>query len=210
MRGRFWTRANRTALAISLLLALITIGTLADLKASDWAAWVQAVGSIGAIVGAAAGLAWQMDRQHTMVLEHEARAEERTLKEHLAFFNFVLGQMSSLRSAAAQKGSFEDLRWELDVHREKRFLEPSLQVLAAQELHKVPGILTRYDLTQARMQLQEFYAAIQQCNAAIIDAGAHFKPSDARFAADRLAEIGDAFERSVNRFMEHMDREDGL
>ncbi|WP_092756716.1 hypothetical protein [Rhodoferax sp. OV413] len=39
-------------LSFAALLALVLCGSLADLNKSEWASWVQAVGSIGAIVGA--------------------------------------------------------------------------------------------------------------------------------------------------------------
>lgn len=51
---------NRVALLISTAFALVVIGVLSELKASDWASWVQAVGSVGAIVGAWLGIQWQL------------------------------------------------------------------------------------------------------------------------------------------------------
>ena len=74
-----WYRGRRMWLALGTVLALLLVWmcvrligtqTLRDLKAQDWAAWVQAIGSIGAIL-AAAGV---------VVLQHRLerkRADER-------------------------------------------------------------------------------------------------------------------------------------
>jgi len=68
---------NRIALAFSIAVSLLIIGIAVELKASDWASWVQAVGSIGAIVGAWLGIQSQL----------RANAEEKTAALRAAEFS---------------------------------------------------------------------------------------------------------------------------
>lgn len=56
---------------------------LTDLTSSEWAAWVQAVGSIAAIVGATWIAIWQSRRQHEVSLE-VLRTEHRLARTELA------------------------------------------------------------------------------------------------------------------------------
>ena len=46
---------------------------MSNLSTADWAAWVQAIGSIGAIVGTALTTRYQVRKQHTLTLESEKR-----------------------------------------------------------------------------------------------------------------------------------------
>lgn len=62
---------------------------LTDLTSAEWAAWVQAVGSIGAIVGATWIAIWQSRRQHEISLE-VIRTEHRLARTELARTLLVL------------------------------------------------------------------------------------------------------------------------
>ncbi|MEK8034989.1 hypothetical protein AACH06_29590 [Ideonella sp. DXS29W] len=56
---------------------------LTNLSSSEWAAWVQAVGSIAAIIGAAGIAVWQSRKQHQNSIEL-LRAENRFTRTELA------------------------------------------------------------------------------------------------------------------------------
>lgn len=57
---KFWERIGYSLFAIAGIAAVIGIGVAFDLGKSDWAAWVQAVGSIAAIFSAI----WISNNQH--------------------------------------------------------------------------------------------------------------------------------------------------
>lgn len=56
---------------------------LSDMTSSEWAAWVQAIGSIAAIFGAAGIAIWQSRKQHHSALEL-LRTEQRLSRTELA------------------------------------------------------------------------------------------------------------------------------
>lgn len=66
---RRWLRNG--ALVCAATAALITAGLRADLGKSDWAAWVQAIGSIAAIAAAAVTVTWQVGLQRRQQLRAE-------------------------------------------------------------------------------------------------------------------------------------------
>jgi len=58
------------------VVVLIAIGLLVDLSKSDWAAWVQAIGSILAICGAVWATQTQITSQTRLALDAEARSRQ--------------------------------------------------------------------------------------------------------------------------------------
>lgn len=79
-RSIFQRWLRNALLFASVIAALVTTGLAADLSKSDWAAWVQAVGSIGAIIGAV----WVVWWQHNL---EASRAEESALAARLRHIN---------------------------------------------------------------------------------------------------------------------------
>lgn len=71
-----------------------TLCISSSLTSAEWAAWVQAVGSILAILGAAGIAVWQARKQHKSALALHA-AEQRHMKTELAKTLAVLAQNCS-------------------------------------------------------------------------------------------------------------------
>jgi hypothetical protein len=78
-------------------LVLWGVGTFFDLSKSDWAAWVQAVGSIGAIVGAVYVMDRQSEAAAKLAIDTEHRAMARRLSaiegivEHAFHLSMLVG-----------------------------------------------------------------------------------------------------------------------
>jgi len=58
---------------IWVLISLIGPQTLQGMNKQDWAAWVQALGSIAAILVSACVVVWQVGKQHRLEVEHVRR-----------------------------------------------------------------------------------------------------------------------------------------
>lgn len=141
-----WRLSKRTAMsALTLVLVgcLIRWGIREDLKAADWASWVQAFGSIGAIVGA-----WIIGRaQSKSALEHALQLRDR---EHVE-------RVRALFPIAARAFELvQDLEREpCDSYYQITYSESSfrtcLKALAAIPLHE----LGSYALVQGYMEMQQ-------------------------------------------------------
>lgn len=96
-----WTPlARRVAFGLALLAAGITLGLLNDLGKSDWASWVQAVGSIVAIVASVSVVWWQhrLDAERQREEERDRRTNTlRTTAEALEWLGKMLATLESRR-----------------------------------------------------------------------------------------------------------------
>ncbi|MCA8339477.1 hypothetical protein [Burkholderia multivorans] len=82
------------ALCVSLVLAALTVQAW-GWNASNVAAWVQALGSIGAIVGAFMVGSRQIESDRRQTLENEARERARKSDAIMAVVTHAMGQASS-------------------------------------------------------------------------------------------------------------------
>lgn len=90
---RYWVLAMATCFA--LLIALVTHGFQIDLSHADWAAWVQAVGSIIAIASGFVLVAWSEERATRARFRHLQNAAVTGLRH-------LLLQLWAIRRASGQ------------------------------------------------------------------------------------------------------------
>lgn len=76
---RFWERVGYSIFAAAGIATVIGIGIAFELGKSDWAAWVQAGGSIGAIVGAVILMKHQNDAAVSLAVAMDNRAMGRRI-----------------------------------------------------------------------------------------------------------------------------------
>lgn len=74
-----WERLGYAIFTVAFCLLVWRIGAAIELNSSEWAAWVQAVGSIGAIVGAVVLMKRQNDAAATLAVTMESRALGRRI-----------------------------------------------------------------------------------------------------------------------------------
>lgn len=104
--------------ALALLAAAVYAGVLWDLSKSDWAAWVQAIGSIGAILVAVAVVQFQHSRQSKDEAE-KVRIERR---RQLNVIKWQFSMVADTCSGVASMIGREHVAWFLQaqVIRERR------------------------------------------------------------------------------------------
>lgn len=82
-----WIR--RSGLAFVVVWTLISIGQRLELSKSDWAAWVQAVGSVAAIFAAAFAVWWQVRLQGKAERRFRVQQEIDALSSVRALFRYA-------------------------------------------------------------------------------------------------------------------------
>lgn len=132
MEAKSTARDPMTYLALALiapvfawsLLGLVGVETLRSMSRSDWASWVQAVGSIVAILASAFLVRWQVGKQHRLQL---LQAEHAGLRSEFAFLvrvvkitEFAIGRLRNasahLLSPETAKYFFEHRRYKGSIH----------------------------------------------------------------------------------------------
>lgn len=78
-----WPYLQATLIIFFGTIDLLLLGMLAELGKSDWASWVQAIGSIGAIGGAFAIARSQHDKERQLDKAREAAERRKTLDTEL-------------------------------------------------------------------------------------------------------------------------------
>lgn len=105
-------KSKKVLCSIVLLIltgSLIWVGVELRLSATDWAAWVQAVGSVGAIVGAF--LVLNMQNQHDQ--EERKEQERKTKRDKLSSLRWVMVNLAELFEDCAKSVGSEHAAWEL-------------------------------------------------------------------------------------------------
>src|SRR5689334_5762363 len=122
---------------------------LTNLTSSEWAAWVQAIGSIVAIIGAVLIAGWQMRRQHLDALRLMAE-EGRQSRMELAKTLLVLSRnsLSALDHLTDSMKDRESVHLIADgsVHYDIEQIRRIDASLAAIPLHSLPSSLVTHTM----------------------------------------------------------------
>ena len=109
-----------TIIVCVLLAWMIGFDRLARMTSSDWAAWVQAVGSIGAI----AGVEWTIQAQHQLATDVEMRQLRRqvasTLAPHREAIEFIRYTAMEARAALLNPEAVPPIWDEWSLRMERR------------------------------------------------------------------------------------------
>jgi len=92
MLERFYARASWPVWVILAVAIFASIGTLFDWSKSDWAAWVQAIGSIGAILATG----WAVHRSHRLEAEVRQATAEHEYTQLLEYAYQLVGGMCNV------------------------------------------------------------------------------------------------------------------
>lgn len=119
--------ARLVTLAATVVLLLWTLGLRWELSKSDWAAWVQAIGSIAAIFAALS----IVQVQHQNELRHTAETKRQERRTRLNALKSVFMAVGHISSNCAAKVHGENISWDLEAERfaDARRLVQSIPVL---------------------------------------------------------------------------------
>ncbi len=93
------------------VLILWLLGWQWGLSKSDWAAWVQAIGSVGAILVAV----WVVQYQHQQNIAHQKENERQALRGQLNVLRFVFLTVFSICESCARKVGKNHVVWEVEA-----------------------------------------------------------------------------------------------
>jgi hypothetical protein len=140
-------RARHMLLASGLLTLAVLLGVLGghfQLTKSDWAAWVQAVGSIGAVLAAVLLVQYQHQKELTRAAEERRHTRQDRLNALRSIF-MAVGQTAQQASASIDK---EHTTWELQA----QLLDDAVQLIKTVSPLDLPDhalILRFAELTQS-------------------------------------------------------------
>ena len=95
----------------SFILLLVIIGWFLDLSKSEWAAWIQSFGSIGAILGAL----WAVNFQNTKQIKLQLEVSRQIKRRQLIVLNWVFLIIASTCSKCAERVGKENINWDLEA-----------------------------------------------------------------------------------------------
>jgi hypothetical protein len=132
---------------ISILLTVgIAVGIRYNLSKSDWAAWVQAIGSIGAILAAVGVVQYQHRQQARLALEAKRIERRMRLNTLMAIFT-AIGQIVD---DCASKVNEENIAWWMQAER----LKEAKMLLSSIPLFELPdhGVVLRFSEISEALQ----------------------------------------------------------
>lgn len=124
-------------IAATSLSLLIVLGIGWDLSKSEWAAWVQAIGSITAIFVAL----WVVQIQHAKEVSLKKEVERQNHRRQLSTLKWIYNSVAETCSSSANKVGHDNIRWDLEseILAERRKLLLSVPF----DQHPNPGLLIR-------------------------------------------------------------------
>lgn len=152
------TLVRNSLLAVTVLLALWTSGLRWDLSKSDWAAWVQAIGSIGAILGAL----WVFNRQvlAARALEDQKRDQDDLRKAE------VVSQLFGTADALTQQTLVYIRNWKgtnVDIELTLGLMRDTARALASLPPFEIPGGLA-VKVLQLTRALEDLHVSTTNCH----------------------------------------------
>lgn len=106
--------------------ALVAVGLHYDLDKSEWAAWVQALGSVGAIFGSYLIGRWQSERDDEYALRMAQRVKREKWAAVKAVIDDIYHQCLDLAPSFEQAGAGFDIAL-LGTHYDRRKFQKSLE-----------------------------------------------------------------------------------
>jgi hypothetical protein len=152
-----------TPVIIWSVVQLIGVQTVREMKTSDWASWVQAIGSILAIIGAGAGVRWQIQTTANQQVEQQHRADLQAARRMVALMSFASISVLKYKQLwldpvrDRQYAAFETIRTVTD---RDRFPVPTIADSDFLLRHNAPSLF-RY-MTEYRAQMSQLIASIEK------------------------------------------------
>ncbi|WP_429336798.1 hypothetical protein [Paraburkholderia atlantica] len=143
MNNRF---AASAIAVIAVVSGLVSIGVLVKLTSEQWAAWIQAVGSIGAILASVAIVQYQRRKELQTVAAEERAVSRRKLNAIRAMLIDVAAQCHE----TAAKVNREHTTWELEAEH----LEGARAMLTALPVFEIPHSGLVYRISKICVKLQ--------------------------------------------------------
>jgi Skp family chaperone for outer membrane proteins len=129
-----------------VLAGFIAVGAHFRLNAEQWAAWIQAIGSVGAILASVALVQYQRRKEVQLAAEKERLTFQRKLNAMRALFMEVAQRCQ----AAAAKVHRDDVTWEL----EQAHLQEARALLTGLPVFDIPdaGLVMRIATISTQLQ----------------------------------------------------------
>lgn len=172
--GKHWEYIAAGLAAVAIFLSVWRIGNAFDLNKNEWAAWVQAIGSIGAIVATIFVLNRQNLHAQRMFEQADRRERVRTAKSVGAIASKIIGKISSQLQCITDTENPELANFVLNCLRTKEeqdSAEVMVRTAAAIPLHElgsynlVIGIQLLCDVTRQYDKFIRSLAANQSARA---------------------------------------------
>ena len=204
MSEKTWGVASYTLVGTAFLAAGAYVAWRCDVKSSDIASWVQAFGSIGAIVGAFVLGKKQADDGERRELAAKAREDAESLQaimqlaERAEHFAEVILPACRKQSGSNSK-SLATTMW-------ARMYSPISKQLEGIPLHRMPYARLATEVIGMLTCIEYFSVATQKFAASSSNDGAEFK--DVEVWQKRILRMVDRFRTKLQREPKHMLEEE--